>query len=62
MSMNEIQIRWMIRKDMPQALAIENAAFSFPWTEDDFIRALRRRNCIGGTGSVFQPARLEPFR
>jgi ribosomal-protein-alanine N-acetyltransferase len=40
-------IRWMIRRDMPEALTIENESFEFPWLEDDFIRCLRQRNCIG---------------
>jgi ribosomal-protein-alanine N-acetyltransferase len=40
-------IRWMIRRDMPEVLAIESASFEFPWLEDDFIRCLRQRNCIG---------------
>lgn len=44
---NEIEIRWMIRRDMPEVLAIEAGAFEFPWGEDDFIRCLRQRNCIG---------------
>ncbi|NLS93609.1 MAG: ribosomal protein S18-alanine N-acetyltransferase [Planctomycetaceae bacterium] len=37
----------MIRRDMPEVLAIESASFEFPWLEDDFIRCLRQRNCIG---------------
>ena len=40
-------IRWMIRRDMPEVLEIENASFEFPWTEKDFIRCLRERNVIG---------------
>jgi ribosomal-protein-alanine N-acetyltransferase len=46
---NEIRvhIRWMIRRDMPEVLATEEASFEFPWLEDDFIRCLRQRNCIG---------------
>lgn len=40
-------IRWMIRRDMPEVLAIEQASFEFAWAEDDFIRCLRQRNCIG---------------
>lgn len=40
-------IRWMIRRDMPEVLGIENDCFEFSWTEDDFIRCLRQRNCIG---------------
>jgi len=41
------QIRWMIRRDMPEVLAIETANFEFPWSEEDFLQCLRRRNCIG---------------
>jgi ribosomal-protein-alanine N-acetyltransferase len=42
-----VHIRWMIRRDMPEVLQIEKASFEFPWFEDDFIRCLRQRNCIG---------------
>ena len=42
-----VHIRWMIRRDMPSVLAIEQECFEFPWYEDDFIRCLRQRNCIG---------------
>lgn len=40
-------IRWMIRRDMSEVMAIENASFSCAWTEEDFLRCLRQRNCIG---------------
>ena len=42
-----VHIRWMIRRDMPDVLAIEQECFEFPWYEEDFIRCLRQRNCIG---------------
>ena len=42
-----VYIRWMIRRDMPEVLAIEADSFEFPWLEEDFIRCLRQRNCIG---------------
>ena len=42
-----VHIRWMIRRDMPEVLAIEQECFEFPWCEEDFIRCLRQRNCIG---------------
>ncbi len=42
-----VHIRWMIRRDMEQVLAIEEASFEFPWSEEEFIRCLRQRNCIG---------------
>ncbi|MEQ8849521.1 ribosomal protein S18-alanine N-acetyltransferase [Botrimarina sp.] len=43
----DVHIRWMIRRDMPQVLEIEQSAFEFPWSEEDFIACLRQRNCIG---------------
>ena len=42
-----VHIRWMIRRDMPEVLDIEEESFEFPWSEEDFIRCLRGRNCIG---------------
>ncbi len=42
-----VHIRWMIRRDMPSVLEIENGSFEFPWSEEEFIRCLRQRNCIG---------------
>jgi [ribosomal protein S18]-alanine N-acetyltransferase len=42
-----VQIRWMIRRDMPDVLRIERESFEFHWTEEDFLACLRQRNCIG---------------
>ena len=42
-----VHIRWMIRRDMPEVLRAEQASFDYSWTEDDFLRCLRQRNCIG---------------
>lgn len=42
-----VHIRWMIRRDMPEVLTIEGRSFEFPWSEEDFVRCLRQRNCIG---------------
>ncbi|MEO6812018.1 MAG: ribosomal protein S18-alanine N-acetyltransferase [Isosphaeraceae bacterium] len=42
-----VHIRWMIRRDMPEVLAIEHASNEFPWCEEEFLRVLRQRNCIG---------------
>ena len=42
-----VHIRWMIRRDMSEVLEIEKSSFEFPWSEEDFIRCLRQRNCIG---------------
>ena len=32
---------------MPEVMANEDRAFEFPWSEEDFVRCLRQRNCIG---------------
>ena len=40
-------IRWLIRRDMDEVLAIERGSFEFPWTEEEFLCCLRQRNCIG---------------
>lgn len=42
-----VHIRWMIRRDMPEVLQTETESFDFAWTEEDFLRCLRQRNCIG---------------
>lgn len=42
-----VHVRWMIRRDMLEVLAIEQEAFEFPWSDDDFTRCMRQRNCIG---------------
>ena len=47
-----VHIRWMIRRDMPEVLDVERSSFEFPWAEDDFIRCLRQRNCIGMVAEV----------
>ncbi len=41
------RIRWLIRADMGAVLRIENQSFPHPWTEQEFIDALRNRNVIG---------------
>lgn len=42
-----VHIRWMIRRDMPEVLQAEQQSFDCAWTEEDFLRCLRQRNCIG---------------
>ena len=42
-----VQIRWMIRRDMAEVLQIERSSFEYHWTEADFLHCLRQRNCIG---------------
>ena len=47
-----VHVRWMIRRDMPEVLGIEQQAFEFPWSEDDFTNCLRQRNCIGMVAEI----------
>lgn len=42
-----VLIRWMIRRDMPEVVEIEQQSFDSAWTEEDFLTCLRQRNCIG---------------
>ncbi len=48
----QVHIRWMIRRDMPDVQQIERASFEFSWSEEDFVRCLRQRNCIGMVADV----------
>lgn len=52
-------IRWMVRRDMPMLLDIESRSSAYPWSEEDVLRALRQRNCIGMV--VEEAARLRGF-
>lgn len=41
------QIRWLIRRDMPEVMEIENRCFQFPFTEAEILKLMGLRNCIG---------------
>jgi [ribosomal protein S18]-alanine N-acetyltransferase len=43
----ETSVRWLIRSDLPAVVAIEAQSFPSPWGEEDFIKTMRNRNCIG---------------
>ncbi len=43
----DLHIRWMIRRDMPEVLTIEADSFAFPWSEKDFFAELKQRNSVG---------------
>jgi len=49
---SEINVRWTIRRDMPSILGIESDCFEHPWTEEEFLKALRSSNCIGMSAEV----------
>lgn len=39
--------RWMIKRDMPEVMNIEDESFEYPWNIDDFAEYLRPDNCTG---------------
>jgi ribosomal-protein-alanine N-acetyltransferase len=43
----QVQVRWMVRRDFAQVLAIEQECFEFPWTEEEFRQCLQQPNCLG---------------
>ena len=43
----QVQVRWMVRRDFAQVLAIEEMCFEFPWTEQEFRQCLQQPNCLG---------------
>ena len=42
-----MSIRWMIRADLQAVVAIEQASFHTPWTEENFASELGQRNVYG---------------
>ncbi len=47
MSDAAVNVRWLIERDVPEVMAIEEAAFEHPWAEAEMLRTLRKRNCVG---------------
>lgn len=43
----DVQIRWMIRRDMPDVLRIEQSDFDSLWSDEDFVAHIMQRTCIG---------------
>lgn len=39
-------VRWMVRRDLQDVVAIEKESFDFPWVEAEFLHCLRKQNCI----------------
>ena len=45
-------VRWMITRDMPEVIQVEQDSYDYPWREEDFLRCLRQRNCIGMVAEI----------
>ena len=54
-------LRRMVRRDMADVLTIEQNCFEWPWTEDEFVRALRQMNCIGEVAEDLHTGRVSAF-
>ncbi len=46
-TLNKIHIRWMIRRDLPEIIAIDQFGTNDPYSEDDFYKNLSDRHTIG---------------
>jgi [ribosomal protein S18]-alanine N-acetyltransferase len=49
LDIDAVHVRWWIRRDMPEVLAIEEHSFEAEcrWDEDEFMAFMRQRNAIG---------------
>lgn len=43
----DVQVRWLIRRDVAAVLDIETASFAAPWNEDELLLRLRKKSVIG---------------
>jgi ribosomal-protein-alanine N-acetyltransferase len=41
-----VQVRWVLKREMPEVLSIDRRGFEFPWLEEDFTRRLGKCNVI----------------
>jgi ribosomal-protein-alanine N-acetyltransferase len=44
---SQIKTRWITRRDLPEIMAIEKAAFSDPWVGSDFVEWLSDPGVVG---------------
>lgn len=47
-----VEIRWLVRKELPDVMEIEKLCFEFPWSEADVVDFLRERDGIGMVAEV----------
>lgn len=47
MDLTVMHLRWMIRRDLSEVAAIDEATLVDNWTEEDYSACLRQRNTIG---------------
>jgi len=47
-----IHIRWMLRRDMQEIMVIENEVFNDPFSEEQILGILKRKNIIGMVAEI----------
>jgi ribosomal-protein-alanine N-acetyltransferase len=50
--MGHVDLRYMVRADMPEVCKIEEDSFGVPWSANEFRINLRERNCIGMVATI----------
>jgi len=50
----DVQIRWLIRSDLPKVLRIERECYDIPWTEEVLLESLKPRARIGMVAEIGQ--------
>lgn len=54
-SATKFEFRWLDKRDLSDVLLIEKNSFGSPWTESEFLRALRSRDCVGQVIEAVEP-------
>lgn len=49
MAENGLTFAFITTRDLPEVLGIEKNSFEFPWSEEDFVSCLQKKNTIGKT-------------
>ena len=42
-----VDLRWMIKADLPEVMEIEQLSQEYPSTQEQFIAALQQKTCVG---------------
>lgn len=45
-------LRWMINRDLPRILEIDESSFEYPWSEEEIIACVKQSNNIGMVAEV----------
>lgn len=54
MTATKVQIRWLLKLDMPRVMEIESLCFEQPWGEDAMLECLKQKNICGMVAEAHQ--------